>query len=72
MFRARKAGRRAMVRWADTPEPIGLALRGQSRGTVITLASSARKLDLLRLRSHRPRPDRAAITPAPLTRAADG
>lgn len=81
MFKDRKAGRRATVRWADKADHIGLEFRGPSRGTVITLTegryayvrlAGASKLDVLRLRYHRPIPDGSEIKQAHITRAADG
>lgn len=81
MFKDRKAGKQATVRWAKKPEHIGLEFRGQSRGTVITHTggrhasvrlSGATKLDTLRIRYHRPLPAGAEIRQAHITRAADG
>ncbi|HEX6292951.1 MAG TPA: transposase [Herpetosiphonaceae bacterium] len=81
MFKERKAGRRATVRWADKPEHIGLHFRGQDRGTGITPTggrhafvrlAKAGKLGTLRIRYHRPIPEGAEIKQAHITRAADG
>ena len=81
MFKERKAGRRATVRWADKPEHIGLRFRGQSRGTVVTPTEGRQayvrlayvsKLESLRLRYHRPIPEGSEIKQAHIMRAADG